>query len=131
MGKLADEGVIPIETSQSGPTVYSAGVEPLPRDGPTSVEEIEEAHKSRFAYFKTKDFYLVVAIGLVREAIHVLPHPVLSCPPSFGSDNLIRLSLTADVCQASPSIVYHGHQHLHIASICEKKHEYPSFPDLF
>ena len=70
MGKPADEGMSRTETSKSEPSVsLPIRVDESPHQdvvgGVTTVEEIEAKRKSRFAYFKTKDFYLVLALGSV------------------------------------------------------------------
>ncbi|KAH0537591.1 hypothetical protein FGG08_005623 [Glutinoglossum americanum] len=62
-----DEGIIRTETTKSGPSTSppTSLDQPAHRDGVTTVEEIEEKHKSHFAYFKTRDFYLVLVLGQV------------------------------------------------------------------
>ncbi|KAI9779937.1 MAG: hypothetical protein M1839_007093 [Geoglossum umbratile] len=70
MGKAFEEGIFRTETSKSEPSVsLPARVDgphhPDSPNGVTTVEAIEAQHKSRFAYFKTKDFYLVLVLGQI------------------------------------------------------------------
>ncbi|KAI9772642.1 MAG: hypothetical protein M1840_000236 [Geoglossum simile] len=70
MGKPDDEGVFRTETSKSEPGVsLPVRVDESPRPyvsaEAVTVEEIEAERKSHFAYFKTKDFYLVLVLGQI------------------------------------------------------------------
>jgi hypothetical protein len=62
-----DETILRTATakSESPPTSFDQTHRQDLSSGITTVEEIEEKHKSRFAYFKTKDFYIVLILGSV------------------------------------------------------------------
>ena len=39
--------------------------------GVTAVDEVEEQHQGRFAYFRTKNFYIVLVLGYASVDSHV------------------------------------------------------------
>lgn len=70
---VSPEGAVPMAVAgDKGGTV--TGVEIGAGDGgdrvhheTSTVEELDQKDKSRFAYFKTRDFYFVLILGLVQH----------------------------------------------------------------
>lgn len=69
-GKTPIDTVTTTETRASSPRTSTPGLEDTNGNNPalssedaTIVDEIEESKKGRFAYFKTRNFYIVLALG--------------------------------------------------------------------
>lgn len=59
-GQIPSKNVTTTEVEESSPTTLTP---PRPSEDVPSVNEIEESKKGLFAYLKTRNFYIVLAIG--------------------------------------------------------------------
>lgn len=76
----------------------------------TTVEEVQASKKGWFAYFKTRDFYIVLVLGYVLTL----------CSCHFAADRFI---------QSNPCPVHHFHQYFLFAT-SRRRHLHSSIPDL-